>query len=155
MKYLLDAWQVGGIISLASGYPFNVATGQDVSRSGLGYDRPNQVGNPNLSTSRPKGDMLLKYFDPAGFGVNAIGSFGNVGRNSMIGPGSQNVDFSVSKNIPITERLGKVQLRFEFFNFFNHANFGNPSAVITSPTVGRITTAGPGRIVQIGGKYNF
>ena len=100
--------------------------------------------------------MLLRYFDPSAFAVNAIGSFGNVGRNSSkIGPGSQNVDFSVAKNVPISERLGKIQVRFEFFNFFNHANFGNPSAVITAPTVGRITTAGPGRIVQIGGKYTF
>ena len=154
-KALLDAWQVGAIISLASGYPFSVTTGQDISRSGLGYDRPNQVRDPRLSGSRPKADMLLRYFDPSAFAVNAIGSFGNVGRNSMIGPGSQNVDFSVAKNVPISERLGKIQVRFEFFNFFNHANFGNPSAVITAPTVGRITTAGPGRIVQIGGKYTF
>jgi len=58
----------------------------------------------------------------------------------------------VLKSVPISERLGKVQLRFEIFNLFNHANFGNPSAVVTAVTVGRITTAGPGRITAPGAR---
>jgi len=141
---------------LASGYPFSVVTGQDVSRSGLNADRPNQVGNPFLPTNRPKVQMLAEYFNPAAYAVQSVGTFGNVGRNTLIGPGSENVDFSAVKNFPFSERWGALQLRFEFFNFLNRANFGSLASTITATTtVGRITTAANGRIIQLGGKYTF
>jgi hypothetical protein len=64
--------------------------------------------------------------------------FGSLGRNVLIGPGFQNVDFSVLKKTAITERL-RTEFRAEFFDLFNHANFGQPGAVVGSLNFGRIT----------------
>ncbi len=153
---LLDSWDFGTIISLGAGLPFNVLSGVDNSRSAYGQDRPNLVGNPVLDSGRSKNDKILKYFDPAAFVQNPVGTFGNFGRNVLIGPGTANVDFTVNKNFPISERWGKVQMRFEFFNFFNRAQFANPASTLSAAAaVGRIQSAGPGRIIQFGAKYIF
>ena len=153
---LLDHWDLGTIVSLAGGLPFNVVTGVDNSRSAYGQDRPNLIGTPGLSNSRSKADTINMYFNPAAFVANPIGTFGNFGRNVLIGPGTANVDFTVNKDVPINERFGKFQVRFEFFNFFNRAKFDNPNASLAAPAqIGKITSAGPGRIVQFGAKYIF
>ena len=153
---LLDHWSLGSILKLADGFPFNVVSGVDYSRTGTGADRPNLVGDPRLDTSRPRIQRLAAYFNTSAFAANSVGTFGNFGRNVLIGPGSANVDFNAYKDFPITERLGKLQLRFEFFNLFNRANFGNPAASLASPTtLGKITSAGDGRIIQFGAKYLF
>ena len=153
---LVDSWDIGSIVTLGAGLPFNVVSGVDNSRTAYGQDRPNLVGNPVLSASRAKLDRIVKYFDPAAFVGNPVGTFGNFGRNVMIGPGTANLHFTVNKSFPISERLGRVQLRFEFFNFFNRAQFSNPAAAISAPaTVGRLQSAGPGRIIQFGAKYQF
>jgi hypothetical protein len=153
---LLDAWDLGTIVTLGAGLPFNVVTGVDNSRSAYGQDRPNLVGNPYLSNGRSKNDRINMYFNPAAFTANAIGTFGNFGRDVLIGPGTANVDFTANKDFPISERYGKIQMRFEFFNFFNRAQFGNPGASLAAPAqMGKILSAGPGRIIQFGAKYIF
>lgn len=155
-KAVLDDWEVGTIASLGSGFPFTVVSGRDNSLTAYLNDRPNLVGNPVLDTNRPRGELLTRYFDPAAFAPNLPGQFGNVGRNTLIGPGSVNIDFSVYKNIPISERRGRLQLRLEFFNLPNRPNFGSPGSSLAAPgNMGRILGAGPGRIIQMGGKYQF
>ena len=79
---------------------------------------------------------------------------GNVGKNTLIGPGFQNWDFSVFKNTSITERA-TTQFRAEFFNIFNQAAFAIPGRLYGTPTLGLITAAGPGRIIQFGLKVIF
>ncbi|MEO7651040.1 MAG: hypothetical protein ABIZ80_11280, partial [Bryobacteraceae bacterium] len=153
---LVDNWDIGSIITLGAGLPFNVLSGVDNSRRAYNQDRPNLVGNPFLSASRSRAEQIVKYFDPAAFVQNPVRTFGNFGRNVLVGPGAANVDFTVNKSFPITERLGKIQLRFEFFNFFNRAQFSNPAATLSAPvTIGRLQSAGPGRIIQFGAKYQF
>ncbi len=153
---LLDHWDLGSIVTLVSGLPFNVVTGVDNSRTGYGFDRPNLTGDPHLDTGRAKSQLIAQYFNTAAFTANPVGTFGNFGRNVLVGPGSANVDFSVNKDFPVSERLGKLEMRFEFFNVLNHANFSNPGASLAAPaTFGKITAAGAGRIVQFGAKYIF
>jgi hypothetical protein len=153
---LLDHWDLGSIVTLVSGLPFNVVTGVDNSRTGYGSDRPNLIGDPNLDTGRAKNQVINQYFNTAAFAANAIGTFGNFGRNVLVGPGTANIDFTVNKEFPVSERFGRLQLRFEFFNLFNHADFSNPGASLAAPgTFGKITAAGPGRIIQFGAKYIF
>ena len=143
-------------MTLGAGYPFNVTTGVDNSRTGYGADRPNLVGNPYLPTDRPRLEKLSMYFNTAAFTANGVGTFGNFGRNVLIGPGSETVDLNISKELPVSERLGKFELRFEFFNLLNTPNFANPSASLAAPAqFGKIVSAGPGRIVQFGAKYIF
>ena len=150
-----DGWELSTIMQVGSGFPFTVETGTDNSLTGVNEDRPNLVGNPHLSTSRPRGQQLQEYFNTAAFAPNPTGTFGNVGRNTLIGPGTADVDLGVFKNTRITENKN-FQLRFEFFNSFNRPPLGMPTATLSAgATFGQILSAGPGRIVQIGGKFTF
>jgi hypothetical protein len=88
--------------------------------------------------------------------VPAVGTFGNAGRNILVGPGLTNVDFSIFKSFSvIADHL--LQFRLEVFNTFNHVNLGQPNATIDAPlTVGRIsTTATDARQIQLALKYTF
>jgi len=79
------------------------------------------------------------------------GVYGNGGRNTITGPAMSSTDFTLMKDFPVRERL-RAQLRGEFFNAFNQVNFNQPIANLSSSTFGRITGAGPGRVVQLAAK---
>jgi hypothetical protein len=154
----LDSWEIGGIITLASGLPFNVYTGIDQSLTGVGIDRPDLIGNPNLSASRPTAQKVSEYYNANAFGLAPLGQYGNFGRDVLIGPGQANVDFSALKNLPISEKLGTLQLRFEFFNFFNRPYFAiSPYGSCTcDPNGNKLqSVAGIARQIQFGAKYTF
>ena len=82
------------------------------------------------------------------------GTFGNVGRNTLYGPGTFNIDLSAHKVFAITEKL-HLQYRAEFFNILNHATLGNPGTTVTSGGFGRITSAGAPRVIQMALKLTF
>ena len=84
----------------------------------------------------------------------APGTFGNAGRNTLTGPGYENVNASLVKNTNFGERLN-LQLRAEFFNLFNHPNFNLPDNFLLSPSFGRITSARDSRHIQFGAKLLF
>src|SRR5262249_39778323 len=100
------------------------------------------------------GDRIARWFSTNSFAPAAIGTFGNAGRNILLGPGTFNVDFSVLKNFRFSESR-RLQYRAEFFNLFNHAPLGNPGTTLGSPSVGRITSAGDPRIMQMALKLYF
>src|SRR5262245_16191339 len=154
VRNVLGGWEVTGLVGLADGRPFTVRTGRDNSLTGNGQDRPNLVGNPNLPTDRPRGELVAKYFDTAAFQPNPTLTFGNTGRNILIGPGVANVDFGFIKNVHVTESQ-QVQFRSEFFNLFNRPNFGFPVSNVSSGTFGRIFSADPARQIQFALKYIF
>lgn len=131
-KALADGWQLGGILSLQTGQPFSVLTGQDNSSTGLGNDRPNVVGNPN---SGPHD--VNRWFDTGAFTPNLPLTFGNAGRNIVAGPGFHNFDFSVVKNTKIGESVN-LQFRSEFFNIVNHPNFALPANILAAPNFGTL-----------------
>lgn len=149
---LLNDWQLNVIATLTSGLPFTVTSGTDRSLSGVGSDRADQVGDP----SRPDGvDKVQQYFNASAFVPAAIGTFGNVGRNSLRGPGRANVDVSIFKNFFLTESW-KLQFRAETFNIQNRANFNNPNAsVAAGANFGRILSADDPRVFQFGLKFLF
>jgi outer membrane receptor protein involved in Fe transport len=153
-KWVAGGWQVNGILTVQSGIPFTVVSGQDRALSGTGAQRPNLVGDPHLDTGRPKAAVLAEYFNPTAFVLPAVGNFGNLGRNTLIGVGSWNLDFAIFKRFPIREKM-QVQLRWELFNVMNHANFAAPNANVSSITVGTITSASAGRVMQIGLRLVF
>ena len=88
------------------------------------------------------------------FDVPAANSFGNSGRNVLIGPGTFNIDFGAYRVFDIKERL-KLQLRGEFFDFLNNAEFNNPNTTVTNTNFGRITSARNPRIIQLALKLKF
>jgi hypothetical protein len=153
-KYILGGWQLSGIVTAGSGQPFTVVSGRDNSLTAVGRDRPNVLGDPVLPADRSHGDMVARYFNTSLFVANSAGQYGNVGRNSLVGPGIFNIDAGLFKLIPVTERV-RFEFRSEFFNLTNHANFGNPNATLISPSFGQILTASTARQIQLALKLIF
>jgi hypothetical protein len=157
LSTVLSGWETFGIVTLQSGRPFTVALLSEIDNSGTGRsilgfganDRPNLVGNPELSN--PTTDQ---WFNTAAFAFSAPGTFGYAGRNILEGPGYQNVNMSLLKNTRLTERVN-LQFRAEAFNLFNHPNFNLPDNFLGSPTFGRITSARDPRHIQFGLKLLF
>jgi len=105
-------------------------------------------------TSGKRGHRINSGFQTQCFGVPADNTFGNVGRNTLIGPGTVNVDFGAHKVFTLRENV-KLQLRGEFFNAFNHAQLNNPDTSVPDSTFGRITSARAPRITQLALKLTF
>ena len=101
-------------------------------------DRANVIGNPYLNVPTLTGTLAVQYFNPAAFGKPAAGTYGNLGRDVLYGPGFGAVDFSLFKNIPIAERV-HGQFRVEIFNLFNRTNWANPTTTFTSSSFGELT----------------
>ena len=158
LRLVAGGWQLNGIVTLESGVPFSVFAGSDRSVDGVGGDRPNLIGNPELDTGRPKGEKVARYFDTTAFQLNDVGTYGTAGRNLIRGPGNATVDFSVLKNFNtpwFNSEGANLQLRVEAFNIFNRTNFANPNSTLTSTLFGRITSAGEPRILQFGIRFVF
>jgi hypothetical protein len=120
---LVSGWQLSGILTSTGGLPFTVFEGIDSLGFGTSVDnpRPNFVGSGNPVTGNPGG----LYFDPTAFTLAPLGTFGNSGRLSLRGPGFNDTDIAVVKDTKIREGVN-LQFRAEFFNLFNHTNWGVP-----------------------------
>ena len=169
-SHILGDWQLNGIASFLGGTPWDVASGANTA--GLAASFHNSAQRPNLVSGVPvylhNPSDALQYLNPAAFSLPAIGTFGNLGRGAIRGPGSKNFDLSVVKNWRMRDRYN-LQFRAEMFNAFNHANFKWVDAGLRldnvagdenlgkplNPNFGRITaTRGP-REIQFGVKFNF
>jgi Carboxypeptidase regulatory-like domain len=160
-KRLTQGWQLQGITRFSSGFPiqFNQGDG-DASLSGSSStDNPNQVGavtivNPRKSNPGcPTTDGTGCYFLPSAFAVNTdLGTFGNTNRRPFHGPGFNNTDFGFLKRTQIKEHYA-FDVRVEFFNIFNHAQFNNPGGNITGSSFGIVTSARDPRIGQVSAKF--
>jgi hypothetical protein len=130
-------WRLSGIARFRSGSPLTAFVQTNRSRSlwspslgpGTGPDRPSYA--PGYSASNAVTGNPTQWFNPAAFVLQPIGTFGNVGRNELIGPDLRTVDLALSKLFGFTRlsSRGNVELRAEVFNLFNRANFGPPSLV--------------------------
>ncbi len=135
---ITGGWQANALITLSSGQPVNILAGTNVSATGENKDRPNLVGNPYTDIPVLTNTLAVQYFNPAAFAKPAAGTYGNLGRDAIYGPGLRSVDFSVFKNFPIRERI-HGQFRVEIFNIFDDVNWANPTATLTSGTFGELT----------------
>ena len=151
---VLGDWSVGGILTLTTGRPFNITVNGDPANSGQ-TDRANLVGDPYTV---PGGSTVARFFNTAAFAPNQPFTYGNLGRNAIIGPGYENLDFSLFKEatpFTVKDQPVNLQFRWEVFNIFNHPNFGFPGSTIGTPTFGQLTSAAPGRKMQVGLKLIF
>jgi hypothetical protein len=169
-RWILGNWQLNGVLTFMSGRPMNFST--TVSANTPGSSNSPDVKGPIKilhGVAGPGGTAL--WFDTSVFSqpLDADGKtphFGNMGRNSLSGPGLGNLDFSVFRKFPIMERW-KGEFRFEVFNLTNTPAFGNPNTQLGSTTFGMITgtlagtvanqsIGGTGaRVVQMGLKISF
>jgi hypothetical protein len=156
---LIGGWQLNGIVTLLSGFPFTPLVGSNISGDGdtRNPDRPSL--NPSFSGPIVTGNPN-QWFNPNAFILPTPGTYGNMGRGALIGPGLADLDMSLFKNFPLTERAS-FQFRSEFFNVLNHANFASPNTTVfangaVSASAGLITsTVTTSRQIQFGLKLIF
>ncbi len=154
LNAVAGGWQMSSIITLQTGFPVTMTNGQDTSNVGGFFDRPDATGQkPEL----PRGQQdPQRFFNTAAFVINKRGQFGNVGRNTLDSPGVIGWDFSMLKSFPLASEKRNLQLRFEWFNFPNHPNWGLPNTNVTSGGFGQITSTRTNmRQLQVGAKLNF
>ncbi len=175
LNQIAGGWRLSTIFQYHGGVPFtpviqgSIADAIDgINGGGMGPSidhggatlYPNQVGDPRVSNP-----TIHQWFNPAAFANPAPGTFGNVRRNSLIGPGYTNVDLSLGKEFSLTERA-KLEIRADAYNAFNHINYANPDAnvgysggVLADGSAGTIN--GPAgfnsnmRIIQLGARFSF
>ncbi len=151
-KAILGGWQVSTIITISSGFPRNVLSGTDRSNTGGGQDRPNATGQEVELPSDQR--TIQRWFNTNAYVVNDLGTWGNVGRNTVLGPGISKVDASIIRNFRVRGKT--LQFRLEAFNALNNPIWNDPNTTLSSPLYGTInTTRQPMRELQLGLKYVF
>lgn len=147
VNWVLGGWQTNGILTAQTGLPFTAVL-QTSTTNGTG-SRPN--GNGPVTYPR----TLQQWFLPNAFSTPAAYTYGNLGRNTLFGPGRVNWDMSLFKNFVIREQT-RLEFRAEAFNVFNHPQFGQPNSSIGNAQVGQITsTVGNPRQLQMGLRFQF
>ena len=142
-------WNVGSVITLDSGHVFNATAGGDIANVGGGAQRADEI---HASSSFHQGQQ--EWINPASFAVPAPYTFGNESRNNLVGPPYKDVDFNAFKDF-VFRGDATLQFRGEFFNLFNHTNYGVPVNNVQSPAFGKILGAGPAREIQLAVKVLF
>src|SRR5262249_25260801 len=135
---LTQGWQFHTLITETSGSPINITDGKNIDLTGENKDRPNLIGNPFANIPVLTNTRAIQYFNPTAFQASASGTYGNLGRDAVVGPGFGAVDFSIFKRTPLTEKV-MSELRVETFNVFNHVNWANPNTNLSSSSFGQLT----------------
>jgi hypothetical protein len=152
-KRIVGGWQVSGGTTFATGLPVRISEGLDVSLAGsIGTDIPNFTPGKILNNTNPRSGQ--PYFNVSLFSKESVGQIGNANRRFFHGPGLNDWVMALCKDTKITESK-VLELRFEAFNVFNHAQFDNPTGSIDSIHFGTITSAKDPRILQIAAKFKF
>jgi hypothetical protein len=158
-----QGWEISGITHFSSGLPVTLVNYGDNSLLGA---EPNGINNYGVDEPDYSGGALdlnhdpsngRSYFNTSQFSENALGTLGTAKRRFFFGPGLENYDMALLKNVRLTESKS-LQFRLEGFNVFNHAQFFGPQSVdgnIGSSAFGQVVSANPPRLVQLGAKFFF
>jgi hypothetical protein len=166
VRQLAAGWSLSGIYTIRSGFPLNITTGKDNALSGTPNQRTNLIGDPTLPSGRSRAEKMSQWFNNAGntsgagisvdcnlpgaaFCRPSPGSFGNLGRNALIGPALITNNMPAAKNFPIPGREGmRLQFRCDAFGVFNTPNLRDPG-LTPGPTFGVITSTTGNRFLQL------
>jgi hypothetical protein len=170
MSALLKNWELAPLFQARTGQPITVLTGTDNSLTGLNNDRPNQVlSDWHATAGCATQSICVQYLNKAAFTPNPLGTYGDVGRNAVRGPGLFMFNLSLSRSFKVKERY-TLQVRADAFNIMNHTNFvggfapagqpagatyGTLSNTLNSSNFGQITGAYDPRILQFAMKFAF
>jgi hypothetical protein len=150
VEAVLGHWQTGSYFTGQSGAPFTINISSDQANIGAGpAQRPNVAADPNSGPHTPR-----QWFDTSAFLLPALYSFGNSPRNGVIGPGLEEFDFSLQKDIAVKEPV-RLQFRAEAYNLFNHPNLNIPNRIAFTPNFGSISSAQDSRQLQFALKLLF
>ncbi|MCU1335198.1 MAG: hypothetical protein JWO19_779 [Bryobacterales bacterium] len=143
VEAVLGQWQAGGYFTAQSGAPFTINIASDQANIGAGpAQRPNVSAASNNGSHTPE-----QWFDTSVYSLPALYIFGNAPRNGVIGPGLEEFDLSLQKDIVLKEPA-RLQFRAEVYNLFNHPNFNIPNRIAFTPNFGRISSAQDSRQLQ-------
>jgi hypothetical protein len=155
---LVSGWQLTGITTFNSGHPQTPTVGTDWAHIGNRRMQPavciGPVNDSALRSNIRKQPTLYPYFNVNNVLLPEEGTMGDCGRGTVVGPGVNNWDLGLLKDTKVTERVS-IQFRAEFFNAWNHSQFGGLDTVFLDSTFGRITWARPPRDIQFGMKILF
>jgi hypothetical protein len=154
----INGWNLSSITNWQTGFPFTSFAEDDNSFSAMGNDRPDitvpNIKDTQLSTSRSHSALVNEWFNIADFVPNAIGTYGNIGKDSLRGPRLFSTDLALLKNGKVGDRIN-YEFRAEFYNVFNNVNFGAPDAGLQDSNFGQISSANDPRILQMALKVKF
>jgi hypothetical protein len=148
-KVAFGGWQLSGVTTLQSGRPLNLGIQGDVAGIGQGGQRPNLIGDPleNAGTAD-------RWFNPAAFANPAARTFGNLGRNAIIGPGTNNWDVSLQKIFRLREAMN-LEFRGEVYNAPHHFSYFGVGTTLGAGNFGQVTSANDPRTLQLGLRFSF
>lgn len=155
-RMLTQDWQVSALYQFETGMPFTVSVFGDTANAGtiLG-ENPIRANYTGAEIFGPGTHTSAEWFNPAAFAAPPAYTFGDVGRNSVYGPGLQTLDMSVAREFRVSEKLG-LQVRGEAFNSLNQVNLGTPNRYVNEPQFGTETmTMTPGRELQLSARLSF
>ena len=165
LRLVASDWQVAPILSIRSGGYYTVLSGTDRALTTATGQTANYVGGDVRATSPGCAQApCVQWLNPAAFAIPALGTYGNLGRENVIGPGMVQLNVALSRTFAVREKK-TIQVRAEAFNLPNHVNFANPGNSLSSPTFGQITAdisgnnglsnSGDPRIIQLAMKFVF
>ena len=149
-------WRLSTVYQIQSGFPFTISVFGDTANSGtvLG-ENPIRANYTGQAVFGPGTQNTSQWFNPAAFAAPPAYTFGNLGRNTVYGPGMQTLDLALMRAFPLRERLS-MEFRAEAFNSLNHSNFGTPNRFVNTPQFGTITEASTsGRVFQLSARLSF
>jgi hypothetical protein len=141
LSKIAGSWEMTSTVLARTGFPVNVLINRSASAVPDGNttdQRPDLV--PGVSLIPTGGSGISEWINPAAFAVPANGTFGDAPRDAARGPGSWQIDMGAGKHVPLNERV-QLEFRAEFFNIFNHPQYGLPQATFAASGFGSITTA--------------
>jgi hypothetical protein len=155
-RALTRNWRISTLYQLQSGFPFTISVFGDTANAGtvVGENpiRANYTGQPVFGSGTGTTDA---WFNPSAFATPAAYTFGNVGRNTVYGPGMQTLDAALVRSFAIAEKV-HLEMRAEAYNAMNHSNWGTPNRFVNTPQFGSITEAAtPGREFQVSARLSF
>jgi hypothetical protein len=152
LKTTLGGWKLGLLETAESGAPFTVITTANTTNAfPAGTLRPNLLHGATLASDQRR---ITRWFDTSAYAAPAQFSFGNSPRSGLRGPMLATTDVTLEKSVRVNERV-KFDLRGEFYNILNHTNFNAPGATFGAADFGFVTSARPGRTVQLAGRLSF
>jgi hypothetical protein len=154
VRAILSDWNLSGIYSIQSGLPLNITLGNlDNAFSSTPNQRPNVSGSFQLPSDRDRVTKEAEWFNTSVFSLPAPGTFGNLGRDAVIGPAKITNNASIARSFPIPLRESmKLQFRCDAFGLFNTPNLGNPNTTFSTSktsTFGQITSTSGNRSLQL------
>jgi hypothetical protein len=158
VRTMLGGWELAGFVTSMGGAPLRITLGGTQANNGLPGGVNGQTGTnlPNLNGAISYPQTVNQWFNTSVFSTPAIGQWGNMGWDSVMGPGRTNLNLSLFKSFILSEKRGSnIEFRVESFNLLNHTQFTTVSTSFSASNFGAVTGAGDPREFQLGLKAHF